>query len=272
MEQLKIFICAHKPIENKIPDGDNYVIIAQNDSIKDKTHKVMYLTDDKFTKDHWRCYGEGCAIRYLWKHPELVPEYIGINHYRRFFLDFIEKEETIIPTLEKYKAIIPAPFKFDNKRLQNNFEAQTKDHFKDDSYTLREVIKDLYPNFSKVYEESLFNDYFTPCNIFIMRKKDFLEMCEICFTILEEFDKRMNYFNNDYVYRKILHNYRRKKSFIGVEWQARLQGFYLEWLTDAYYKYKFGINNCYISEFGIPGLNIDTYGKNKNVSVCSQTN
>ena len=261
MKDLKIFICAHQPIKNKLPKGDNYIIMAQNDTIKDNNHQVIYLTDDEFTKSHWRCYGEGCAMKYLWKHPELLPNYIGIAHYRRFFLDFVGKEQQILSTLKQYKAIVAYPFIFDGKRLKTNIDAQTKDHFEEDSLELRNVIKDLYPEFSKEYEKSLFETYFFPCNMFIIKKEDFLEMCEVCFTILDEFDKRMNYINNESVYKKILFYQRYQRIPGSIGWQARLQGFYLEWLTNAYFKYKFGLDNCYISSIGTLEGKVCLYGR-----------
>lgn len=247
-----IYVCAHKPIENEIPKGDKYIIIAQNDSIKDDNHQVIYLTNDEFTKTHWRCYGEGCAMRYLWKHPEILPDYVGIAHYRRFFIQLIGSEASIPGIVNKYGAIVMNPFIHNSNIRYDNWSTQCVDHFEEDAQAIKDVTKSLYPEFSKVYEEMLVDNKQYGCNMFIMKKEDFLEMCEICFTILDKFDKKMKYKDNDAVYKKIMARHRRIRILGGIEWQARLQGFYLEWLTDAYYRYKFNIRKCRKYDIGLP--------------------
>lgn len=262
MNNLKIFICAHKPIENEIPKGKEYVIVAQNNSIRDDSHEVIYLTNDEFTQKHWRCYGEGCAMRYLWKHPELLPDYVGLAHYRRFFVDLIGKENNIPTIVNKRGAIVMLPFLHKGTFKYDNWTAQITDHFEEDATALRNVVQDLYPKFAKTYREMLWDNKQYGCNMFIMKKEDFLEMCDICFTILDEFDKRMNYADNNAVYKKIIHRHRRQRIHGGIEWQSRLQGFYLEWLTDAYYRYKFNINKCLKTSIGLPNGNpIINYSK-----------
>ena len=254
--KLAIFICAHKPIENEIPKGKEYIIVAQNDSIKDNEHEVIYLTKDKFTQKHWRCYGEGCAIRYLWKHPDILPDYVGIAHYRRFFTQIIGEEQYVPSSVNRCGAIIMNPFVHNTTIRYNNWTVQCADHFEEDALALREVVKDVNPDFSLYYEAMLSDNKQYGCNMFIMKKEHFLEMCDICFAILDEFDKRMKYTDNDAVYKEIMRRHRRQRILGGIEWQARLQGFYLEWLTDTYYRYKFNINKCLKYNLGIPNSDI----------------
>lgn len=264
MDDYKIFICAHKPIENEIPKGKEYVIVAQNKTIEDKNHQIIYLDNDEFTKKHWRCYGEGCAMRYLWKHPELLSDYVGIAHYRRFFLSLIGKEYLISKVVNKCGAIIMNPFIHKGKTRYDNWSTQCVDHFEQDATILRQIVHEVNPEFGKVYEEMLVDDKQYACNMFVMKKEHFLEMCEICFGILDEFDKRTGFVDNDKVYKEIIHRHRTQFMVGGVAWQARMQGFYLEWLTDTYYRYKFDVKKCKKLNIGLPNNNsvINTYNRN----------
>lgn len=259
----KIFICAHKPIENEIPEGKEYVIVAQNESIKSDDHDVIYLTDDEFTKKHWHCYGEGCAMRYLWKHPELLPDYVGIAHYRRFFVSLFGREKVIPGLVNTYGAIIMNPFIHKGKTRYDNWSVQCVDHFEQDATILRQIVHEVNPEFGKVYEEMLVDNKQYGCNMSIMKKEHFLEMCEICFAILDEFDKRTGFVDNHAVYLEIIRRHRTQRMVGGVEWQSRMQGFYLEWLTDTYYRYKFNIKTCRKSNIGLPNSDIiiNTYNR-----------
>ena len=87
-----------------------------------------------------------------------------------------------------------------------------------------------------------------------MKKTHFLEMCEMCFNVLDHFDKVMKYKNDDDVYKKMVKNNNKyfmswtiKWPKFNLKWQRRLQGFLLEYLTELYYRKKFKIYNCYHS-------------------------
>ena len=75
-------------------------------------------------------------------------------------------------------------------------------------------------------------------------------MCEMCFRVLDHFDRKQGYKNNEDVRLKMENNKYTNKMPYGFDWQVRLQGFLLEWLTELYYRHKFGIEKCYKSEAG----------------------
>lgn len=252
MKNVKIFICAHQPIQNELPKGEEYVIVAQNPTIKDNEHEVIYLTNDEFTQKHWRCYGEGCAMRYLWKHPELLPEYVGIAHYRRFFVGLIGRERSIPNIVNASGAIIMSPYIHSGSVRNTNWAVQCADHFEEDATLIRRITHRLYPKFGEAYEDMLKDNKQYACNLSIMKKEHFLEMCEICFTILDEFDKRKGFANNNDVFKDVVSRSNDTYLVGGLLWQSRMQGFYLEWLTDTFYRYKFNINKCRKLKIGLP--------------------
>ena len=247
-DNIKIFLCAHRPIENYIPENDNYVIIAQNESVKDDKHEVIYLTDDEFSKTHNVCYSEGTAMRYLYNHPELIPEYICFGHYRRYFTEFVGCERFIPQIIDSCGAIIKKPFDHTKDERVYNQRGMYFDHPSDDINAFIESVKDMAPECERSFNELLNDHNQYACNCFAMKKEDFLEMCEMCFSVLDHFDEKQKYKNNEDVLNKMVKYEYIDSMPYGIEWQCRLQGFLLEWLTELFYRYKFGVEKCYKTE------------------------
>lgn len=248
-DQIKIFLCAHKKIENFIPRNKKYIILdttgRADNSHNDNFQTVIDISTDTFTKDHNVCYGEGCAIKYLYNHPKLLPEYVCFGHYRRMFLSFVDKEGLMPRNIDIHGALIKEPFIHESNELRAYY-----DHAKDDIDCFIDSVKEVAPEYNNALNEFLEDTCQYNCNIFAMKKEHFLEMCEISFKVLDHFDKKMGYKNNKDVHRKMKKTKRTKP--YGFEWQIRLQGFLLEYLTDIYYRYKFGIENCLHVPVGIP--------------------
>lgn len=246
MDELKIFIATHKKITNSVPTNrDIYIICPQNHEIKDNRLPLLYI-DDYFTEQHKTSYGEGCLMHYLWKHQEILPKYVGLCHYRRFFEDFREQEQWILPTLKEYKAIILNPFR--HPLGDTNYTIMRRHHFLEDCNLIDKIIKENYSDYYNAWKEMNSSCFQYPCNMFIMKKEDFIELCEFVFGVITKFDE-INGLKNDRDVEKYVIKQTRKKPFFhgSFKWQKRLNGFYLEWLTETFFYYKFGIDNCYCS-------------------------
>ena len=247
-KNYQIFLCAHKPIENYIPNNKHYTIIDVSGTVKNDSRHIIDISQDDFTKTHNVCYSEGCAMRWLWKHPEVIPDYIVFGHYRRMFLDFANGNEIFITRwIDRSGAIIQAPF-IHNSNISDMYQ----DHQKDDIDTFIQIVNDIAPEYYNAFQEYLHDTNQYACNCFAMKKEHFLEMCEFCFKILDEFDKRQGYKNNDSVMRKMIKKSHTNHLRFGINWQRRLQGFLLEYLTDTFYRYKFGVDKCKKVLCGIP--------------------
>ena len=243
-DDLKIFICTHKIIENAIPFDPRFVIAAQNKDIPGIVgHDIIYM-DDEFTQKHNICYGEGCQIRWLWKHQEYIPKYIGIVHYRRFFVNLIN-ENTLnqIPKLiDIHKAILPHRLiHLEHEYGPLNINVAFNQHVPYEFILLNNAVNKCNNiKFIEAFNKFLMSPYQLPFNIFIMSRENFIEMCDIVFPILEEYDKLAGFTCNDDVKNKINWYADNKKwKPYKIEWNYRLQGFWLEFLTDTFYRYKF---------------------------------
>lgn len=255
---VTIFICTHRPIENPIPMGPEYKIISQSREVVDSNHEVIYIDNDEFTKKHWRCYGEGCAMYYMYRHPEILGDIVGLAHYRRFLMAAVNHPRLIKRIVEEKGAFIQRPFNHSGSYRGTNKGAMYEDHVKDEADVLIDCVKEVAPEYLDSFNEMLSSKWQYACNLFLMKKEDFLEMAEMCFRILFHYDKKQGFKDNYDVYVKMLRYEREDKlrmrasGWHTISWHSRLQGFWLEWLTETYYRHKWGVDNVFISHVGIP--------------------
>lgn len=148
------------------------------DNISDKNKKYCELT----------------GLYWLWKNHKC--DIIGIEHYRRFFLNNgrMLKKEYIEETLRDYDIIVPSCLVvgFDSVR-----EQYQKCHCIGDLDKCRSVIEYKYPEYIKAFdymaESKLMNGY----NMLITRKEIFDKYCEWLFDILFEVEKQIDFSKRD---------------------------------------------------------------------------
>lgn len=246
---LKIYIAAHKNFVTPLPkDKDVYVLCPQSRDVKDKRLDIMYI-DDEFTMKWKKSYSEGCLLHYLWKHSEILPQFVGINHYRRFFKQYYDSPLDAIKTLENKDAIIM--HEYIHKKPFTNGIVMRLAHPSYDADLLKGIIRVYYKDYFDAYKEMENDCKQYPCSMFIMKKEDFLEMCEFVFGVLDIYNEKQSFECDKDVYKYIMfqrleHNECTYQTF---DWQTRLHGFWLEWLCETYWRKKYGIDNCEVADY-----------------------
>lgn len=139
------------------------------------------------------------SIYWAWKHYQELgnPDYIGLNHYRRFF----KKED--VSNYADFDMIVSKPiFSSDKMSLAQQYAFY---HVIDDLQKCANVVKNHDLEFGIDFVGYLNNtgNNYAPCNMFVMKKELFFEWCEFIFPILfslkseicdvVEFWKRDNY-------------------------------------------------------------------------------
>lgn len=135
---------------------------------------------------------ECTALYWIWKNTNT--EYIGLNHYRRYFYNnricnsgnYLDKE-TAYKLMQKYDIIL-ADSVLDYKRTVLNVILDTVNYeLCIKALTIiRKAIKKNQPNYIDAFE-CVINGYsFHPCNMFIMRRKILDEYCKWLFSFLLE--------------------------------------------------------------------------------------
>lgn len=184
---LAIFVVTHKPYQ--VLCNDLYYPICVGE----------YYNKDFFTEKKGdnishlnRKINECTALYWIWKNTNT--EYIGLNHYRRYFYNnricnngnYLDKE-TVHELMQKYDIIL-ADSSFDYKRTVLNVILDTVNYeLGIKALTIiRKAIKKNQPNYIDEFE-CVINGYsFHPCNMFITRREILNAYCKWLFSFLLE--------------------------------------------------------------------------------------
>ena len=235
---INILVVTHKP--HWMPKDKIYLpILVGNNSIKEK-----YLRDNtgENISNKNKNYCELTAMYWAWKN--LQADYIGLCHYRRYFMinirklffrklnisfkDFfslednwynklkkllIMRETDYKNILSKYDAIVAKKMPLlDDLTVKEDYKKQHKER---DLKIVREVLGEIYPNDVKYFDKVLGVKRIHLFNLFVMNNKNFNEYCNWLFTILFALEKRIDISDYD--------NY-----------QARIYGFLAERLFNVW--------------------------------------
>lgn len=220
-DNIKILICCHKPCElPPNPDGIFLPIqvgaaISNVDLGMQRDDQVNGEPCDNISEKN-KSYCELTALYWAWKnikkiYPDL--EYIGLNHYRRYFsfgkkshfaYDIVLPEKEVVnyklnktkleKYLSKYNAIV-AKQVIGPYSLEVNYATA---HNSEDLRTVKKIIHEKYPEYdSAVYEVITCGFKFSPANMMIMKWSDFDSYCFWLFDVLFDCEKNINieYYN-----------------------------------------------------------------------------
>lgn len=155
------------------------------------------ITDDNISgKNHYYC--ELTGIYWLWKHCN--DNYIGICHYRRFFVKenrwvnnlskIIDKDFTT-HVLKQYDIILPRIHSF-GVTVSHYLYNMYGDLENVMSQTLRDIITQKYPDYITIYDQVMDGYFSYTWNMMVVPEKIFKEYCSWMFDILFEYEKKIN--------------------------------------------------------------------------------
>ena len=228
------------------PNDSFYKLVLLNDIKTDCTLEKIVCDEQKdeiLKMKH--AYSEGAGIHYIWKNVEL-PDYIGTNHYRRFF-DFWNKgipdiEKVIEKVLEEYGAIIPS-CNFGDPKITLKDHYERTNNIKDIEIIL-DIIKNKFPKYYEIAIKQYNSNLFYPCNLFILKKETFIEWCEFVFGVLDEYNNIMGFKNDLDILNYVANNlsaYCEQHEGLNstTTYQTRIHAFLMERLSTFFFCYKF---------------------------------
>lgn len=190
MQNLKIFVCSHKPVPNILHD-DVYIPIhleRVNSPYKDEMKE--YVGDD--TGDNisgkGRYYSEGTAIYWIWKNVHDC-KYVGLSQYRRQF-DYHFTNDNIEGFFADGTDVIMSKKWF---RSKGRFYTVLTYMQMEDFLILRGVMKKIYPNYLQTLHSFLKGRIDYPFNMVICKKELYNQYAEWVFTICNEMEKYVRY-------------------------------------------------------------------------------
>lgn len=162
-----------------------------------------------------------------------LPKYIGFCHYRKFFL--FQAAPKFDDIFKKYDVIVPKPM-----QLRCSVRQQYANcHNVEDLDLAAEIVKELYPYYKQEVTACLYSQTFYPCNMFVMKSKDFKAYVKWIFSVLDEFCKRRGdirtYIRNNF--SKYDKNFPEIKNM--ARYQYRIGGYLAERLTNIYFAKNF---------------------------------
>lgn len=230
--EITFYVCAHKVF-------DKSDIIAQLPN-----HKIIYNTTcDNKLNNLKTCYGEMYTVYDLYiNHRDELPDFIGLEHYRRFFDDFENIYDSLKNNINDIALI--------NRALlgkQSIYQYYCMHHSKQDIDLIINIIKELYPEYAEDTDIVLDRHYMYVCNMFVMSKDNFIKYCDWLFPILDKFNDIRNFTSYDDVRKYILKHASdypiTVRSIVNgentVNYQGRLHGFICERIFNIFIHHNF---------------------------------
>lgn len=181
-----MYVVSHKEINNNFPEGYKTIIVNANKTevkgdIYDNTGDNISFKNDS--------YCELTAIYWLWKNS--LDDYIGINHYRRFFVDnnnlLTDKKARKITN--DGTIILPKKESFHKKM---GFMYWSTSGYKSDLRVIQRSIAKLYPDYCNDFDRFLKCKQMYCYNMMIMNRSLFNDYCQWLFAILTDVENSLN--------------------------------------------------------------------------------
>lgn len=193
MKKVEMFVVTHKPLYIKIPKCYTPIKVGNNSDEKLNKYLKDNIGDNISSKNSSYC--ELTAIYWLYKNYELA-DYVGICHYRRFFVkglfSRLLNENDILKLMSKYDVILP----YKNKAKPNvwkYFVNSKSCGSENDLYKLKDIIKEHYPDYLDDFNKVMFGKSLSYCNMCIMTKENFIQYCEWLFSVMEKYEETIDY-------------------------------------------------------------------------------
>lgn len=197
MNKLTIGIATHKSY--KFPNDKYYLPIHVGKSIsKNDLHLQGDDSGDNISSLN-KYFCELTAHYWMWKNVK--SNYYGLCHYRRYFSPIKQQslkienknilsgnEASIL--MQDFDVILPKKRNYYIETIRQHY---FNGHNKDDLDILEEVLKKHYPTYVESYNKIFNSRSISLYNMFIMRRKIFLDYSQWLFNILFQLERKIKY-------------------------------------------------------------------------------
>lgn len=218
----KIYICTHTDFRNIVSDPVYEVVDARE-----------YNGDRCPNGLHGSFYSELILYKYISERKDL-PEYVGFCGYRKYY-SFMDDIPDIPSVFSEYDAIAATPV-----TVKPDVRGQyARCHNVKDMDIVSGIIKEYHPDLWPDFEQSLRQSELYACNMFILRRADFMELTATLFDIL---DRYLDVVGTDIEERiaRHPHDYHIGMNKVStVKYQRRIGGFLGERIVNAILRHRF---------------------------------
>ena len=199
---VKIIVATHKKYD--MPKDSMYVPLHLG--AEGKTDAAGNPLDLGYRKDNEGdnisaknfCFGSQTGLYWMWKHMDA--DYLGLVHYRRYFvekkvdrehpLDSILTEKTLAGMLGQYRVFVPRKRHYYIESIYSHY-AHTLDGSQLD--VTREIIRELHPDCIDAFDRFMRSRSAYIFNMMILEKDLMHDYCAWLFSILFELEKRIGF-------------------------------------------------------------------------------
>ena len=229
---LNIYINAHKDFSTSLTSPFYKILCDEKVQLKKEYNLTIIETSkDNILTLKRRGYCENSKIYYIWKlykEGKLDSKYVGFVHYRRIF-SFKDNIPNLDEIFKNYDVILNRRIYFKYSVWQQYNKSHIP-HFLSESV---DIIRKNYPEYYQYAESALEKKWGYFCNIFIMKKNDFIIWGDFVFGVLFEFDRKYNLTTDEDIRNLIIKEAKYKR--LNVYYQSRLQGFLIERIGNIFF-------------------------------------
>lgn len=175
-------------------------------------------------------YSELMNYRHAAEHMELPP-YVGFCGYRKYFAFMDDVPENLTEAIDRTGCVAGQLLDFGAMSVRQHY---AYNHIIDDLELLEQVVRDVQPGFSEPLAESLDGHLMYTCNMFIVKREDFIRMMRFVFKIMDEFTGRLTKDETPEEHVARMHKAGHTTCIGGVRHQSRIGGYIGERLVSAY--------------------------------------
>lgn len=238
---VNLYIITHKDFKNTIMVNPVYKILCDERTQVKREYSIDIIptnTPNNILYQKRIGYCEGAKMYYIWqlyKSGNLTSKYVGFMHYRRIF-NFLNNIPDLDSIFRKFDAILIERSSSFSVSLYDHFKNAHFVHFLDESI---EIIQEKFNEYTPYIQKALRRKWGYFCNIFIMKKDDFIKWGDFVFGILLELDKRYNLTTDEDIKNLIREEIKKSRRKMELDFQSRLEGFILERLSMIFYEKNF---------------------------------
>lgn len=227
-KDAQIYILCHKPVDYGIWDDFLYTPLQMGNG---ERFCDLRDSDEEDNISEWNgIYAECTGTYFIWKHCHPT-DFKGQCQYRRrlhFPVDF-----DFNTVFKDFDVIVGSPL-MTAGTVRGLYEGC---HSKKDMELLEEVVKSLYPDYAKDFENILTRGkYMFYSNSFVMRAEHYDQYAEWLFNILGEFCRRRNWDTPEKARKDIKYDIKQglRRNHRSIVYQQQVCGFMSERLLTLY--------------------------------------
>lgn len=186
--KIKILVACHKA-DPAIRQDDIYMPIHVGKAL----HPELDLgfqgddTGDNISEKNG-AYCELTAMYWAWKNLPKDVDIVGLCHYRRYFKFDGSLKGEILNILSEKDVIAVSPFHSSNSNMRNLVDLTS---WEDTAILIDTICRELPNSRSHVLNYFYNSNKYSVFNMLIMKRKEFMEYCEILFRIMCKIENRL---------------------------------------------------------------------------------